>query len=64
MEIGRQRGAQGFECGDVAVGRVVQLDEAQPQDLLVQIHKGRGLLLAFVGCAVFWVLVFLLIGGV
>ena len=38
--------------------------EAQPQDLLVQIHKGRGLLLAFVGCAVFWVLVFLLIGGV
>ena len=28
------------------------------------ILKGRGLLLAFVGCAVFWVLVFLLIGGV
>ena len=27
MKIGRQRGAQGFECGDVAVGRVVQLDE-------------------------------------
>ena len=28
MEIGRQRGAQGFECGDVSVGRVVQLDKA------------------------------------
>ena len=28
------------------------------------IHKGRGLLLAFVGCAVFWMLVFLMIGGV
>ena len=27
MKIGRQRGAQGFERGDVAVGRVVQLDE-------------------------------------
>lgn len=35
---------------------------APPQDDFI--HKGRGLLLAFVGCAVFWALVFLLIGGV
>ena len=48
---------------DKAEGKwVCDCSEATPQDDFIR--KCRGVLLAFVGCAVFWVLVFILIGGV